>query len=314
MAFWLRCTTSEMRTAALDSDSGLERSQSLINCIGVSVRNGLPARGCIDRSNPKISRKVSNRNVSIRANYNNVCFPRSGTQLWIRAYERMVDQAKNASGRMNDCDSGNESPDSPQIATTDDKPAKAELLHDIETTAKCRFIASARLELHEAYSEWTVALMTCCVIGLTLFDGLEMFMAEAKKPVDFLQVFCSVVILAFSIILAKSGFSLRAYRHHECGKELSKLKNKVQLVDDKNTNALASAGVKYASILSKHDNHAYLDYLCMKWQRPDDYNDELHWWFWVCYCARTVWEYWMYFIFFAVAIGGLSFVFMTYRA
>ena len=87
---------------------------------------------------------------------------------------------------------------------------KYKRLHEkMDKTARSRFIASRRFELHETLSLYTVVLMSCCVIGLTLLDGLEMLKPEAGKAAVFSQVFAAIGCLLYTSPSPRDGLLSR---------------------------------------------------------------------------------------------------------
>ncbi len=193
---------------------------------------------------------------------------------------------------------------------------KYERLHEkIDKTARSRFAAARRCELNELFSLYTVVIISCCIIGLTLFDALQMLEPEASKLSAFLQVFCAVAVLSYSIILSKSDFALQAYKHHECGMALNKLKNNVykHILENPGADQFLNSSKQYATVLEKYDNHQNIDFYQMVCR-----NKEYHELYGVNACYRfRVWccwllGFWHYFIFSAVAILALVSIYCRY--
>lgn len=189
---------------------------------------------------------------------------------------------------------------------------KYQSLHDkIDKTARSRFIAARRLELHDTVSLGTVVVMSCCVIGLTLLDGLQMLTEPAGKLSSFVQVFCSVGVLVYSVILSKSDFSLNAFRQHDCGIELNRLRSLVykHMVDEPKSDQYAKLSEDYASILERFDNHLLLDFHMMQIQTPSyhKYYKITGWkklWVWCKYISM----FWHYIILSLAAVAGLVYL------
>ncbi|QDV61113.1 hypothetical protein Mal65_02360 [Crateriforma conspicua] len=185
---------------------------------------------------------------------------------------------------------------------------KYERLHDkLDKTARSRFIAARRFELHETLSLYTVVLMSCAVIALTLFDSLDMLPQEAEKFSSFLQVFCAVGVLVYSVILSKSDFALQSYRHHECAMALNKIRSTVykHTIEEPKTDQYNRAAEEYAKVLDRFDNHLNLDFRVMQMQTPM-YRKEygVNWWFMLKVRAEFVLVYWHYLLFSLLAVVG----------
>ncbi|WP_413432576.1 SLATT domain-containing protein [Crateriforma spongiae] len=185
---------------------------------------------------------------------------------------------------------------------------KYERLHDkLDKTARSRFIAARRFELHETLSLYTVVLMSCAVIALTLFDSLDMLPQESEKFSSFLQVFCAVGVLVYSVILSKSDFALKSYRHHECAMALNKIRSTVykHTIEEPKTDQYNRAADEYAKVLDRFDNHLNLDFRMMQMQTPM-YRKEygVNWWFTLKVRVEFLFVYWHYLLFSFLAVVG----------
>ncbi|QDS86210.1 hypothetical protein EC9_03700 [Rosistilla ulvae] len=185
------------------------------------------------------------------------------------------------------------------------------LYEKMDKTARSRFIASRRFELQETLSLYTVVLMSCAVIGLTLLDGLEMLAPEAAKASAFLQVFAAIGVLVYSVILSKSDFALHAYRHHECGIAINHLRNSVfkHMVDMPKADKFNNLSDSYNTILERFENHLNLDFEIML-VRSKHYHKFYDVGFcfksWVCVKAFLV--YWHYLFFMLLSVAGLAWI------
>ena len=193
---------------------------------------------------------------------------------------------------------------------------KYERLHDkLDKTARSRFVAARRYELHETLSLYTVVLMSCAVIALTLFDGLGMLSDDAEKPSSFLQVFCAVGVLVYSVILSKSDFALKAYRHHECAVLLNKVRAKVykHTVEEPKSDQYNKSAEEYAATLERFENHLNLDFKIMQIQTKAYHKEyEISWythpWIWLQFAC----VYWHYILFSLLAVAGPILIYITF--
>ena len=189
------------------------------------------------------------------------------------------------------------------------------LYEKIDKTSRSRFIAARRLQLHETISLYTVVLMSCGVTALTLLDALGMLREEAGKLSAFLQVFCSMGVLVYSVIISKSNFALRAFKHHECGIALSRLRNDVfkHIVETPESDQFAKSAAQYATILENNENHLYVDFQMMKVQtKPYHSHYQVNPWLRIWVQIKHFATFWHYFLFSALVVCGLLLVYSTY--
>lgn len=209
-------------------------------------------------------------------------------------------------------------PQTEDVCARDSVAQKYQRLHEkMDKTARSRFIAARRFEVHETLSLYTVVIISCSVIGLTLLDGLKMLQPEAEKLSAFLQVFCALGVLVYSVILSKSDFALHAYRHHECALALNRLKNAVfkHMVDTPKTDQFAKSAEEYASILEKYENHIHLDFQCMQSQTKTYHAEyRIGWWFQFHVLLRFAFVYWHYVLFSLLSISGLVSIYWKFGA
>jgi SMODS and SLOG-associating 2TM effector domain family 5 len=140
----------------------------------------------------------------------------------------------------------------------------AELLRRSEVTSKARYNAGRRMELHNAFSQWTLAFLAVGQIVIALIVALKLKTVFSPAYVDFGGIFFGILVLAYSLLLGMGNYAARAIKHHACGMELGglarslhlKSKNPASTQDD-----YEKAAAKYYEILSKYENHIDIDYL-----------------------------------------------------
>lgn len=175
-----------------------------------------------------------------------------------------------------------------------------ELYSRIDKTTRTRFIASKRCKSHENASLATVAVISCCIIGLTLFDALEMLSPDAGKLSAFLQVICAVGVLVYSVFLSKCDFSLRAYLHHQCGLELSQLKQRVfkLMVEPPKLDEYEKISKAYAAVLVRYENHSTNDFRLMQIENSQFHKEyQVNWWYRIRVWLWHLVDYWHYAVF-----------------
>ena len=194
---------------------------------------------------------------------------------------------------------------------------KYDRLHElIDKTAKNRFLASSRMIAHKNWSSWTVSAMTICVLGLSLLQAMDIGNAAADKGTTYAIALFSIFILAYSLTMTMSEFSLRAFKYHQCGLDLMKLRGKVfsEKMDAKQKDDLYSElNAEYGNILDQHENHAPIDYYRMQLssQTMKKYY-EIRWWNHACINIRYFLGFWHYLLLILLSLGCLSYVSWRY--
>jgi len=133
-------------------------------------------------------------------------------------------------------------------------------------TKGSRFIAANRLELHEKWSTITINVVTVYIISLNLAIFLPSRHAIlTSENITFSTICLSILVLVFSLILSSRNFKMRAERHHECGRRINEIYDKVCLWKSSNEkptkDELLKITADYYTILDKYENHIRLDYL-----------------------------------------------------
>lgn len=185
-----------------------------------------------------------------------------------------------------------------------------ELLRRTKITAKSRYRASERLELHHKLSQWTVSLISVALVFIPL---VQFFGISAGIEVIYLnatQTSLAVLVLVYSLLLGQENFVSRAQAMHRNGVELGrfsrKLAGKGVTVTDDDYFDLAE---EYYDILEKYENHKPIDYLHTRLaDTPECFFD------WVVYIAIWFKAKYLSFIIFSHYFIAISFVgFIIYK-
>lgn len=147
-------------------------------------------------------------------------------------------------------------------------------------TKGSRFIAASRLELHEKWFTITINVVTVYIISLNLTILLPSRSAIlSNENITFSTICLSVLVLVFSLILSSRNFKMRAERHHECGRRINEIYDKVCLwkssKEKPNKDELQKMITDYYSILDKFENHIRLDYLVFKNNNLSEYKKNI---------------------------------------
>lgn len=180
-------------------------------------------------------------------------------------------------------------------------------------TKGARFLAHKRLESLNRYSTYSISLNSIYVIILSLLS-LQQFQYLSNFTSDHLSLltlFLSVLIIVTSIIENSKNYSVNAELHHQCGKELNMIYEKlIQIKNNYDSNSddkeeINKLGIKYQEIIDKYSvNHSTLDYQkFLVSNKIDEYKDSR------CPKIYIIWiEIRTYFWVFLSAIAPLLFI------
>jgi hypothetical protein len=140
----------------------------------------------------------------------------------------------------------------------------AELLRRAEITSKARYSAGRRMELHRAFSQWTLAFLAVGQIVISLVVALKLRINFSPAYVDFGGIFFGVLVLAYSLLLGMGNYAARALKLRAGGVELGGIARSLhyQSRDVQSTQSdYDQSARKYYEVLSRHENHINIDYL-----------------------------------------------------
>ncbi|WP_409286215.1 SLATT domain-containing protein [Pontibacter sp. G13] len=138
------------------------------------------------------------------------------------------------------------------------------LIYKIKYTKAARFNAYRRLKSMDSLSTISISLLSAYIFITNL---IPLFFPKWLDPstVGFLTSAFSIFILILSVYEAEKNYSLLSYQFHECGKKLSKLEDRLQLlIENENLNnrekKIAEILNEYHDILGTYDiNHDPVD-------------------------------------------------------
>lgn len=138
-----------------------------------------------------------------------------------------------------------------------------ELYRIIDITAKARYRASSRMNMHGVFSQWTLSLLAIGLIitSVLALSGVNLNFSETYSSV--MQIIFSVMVLTYSLLLGMGNFNARAERFHRCGLELSRLLRKVKPLKGSKGYATEYELIskEYYDHLDKYENHKNVDFL-----------------------------------------------------
>ncbi len=98
------------------------------------------------------------------------------------------------------------------------------LYKKMDATSKTRFHASRRLRLHAKLSTYTVVILSLVLILVSLIQAYDLGANIKRKEVVLLQVFASIAVLVYSLLIEKNDFSNRSEKMYSCASKLGELK------------------------------------------------------------------------------------------
>jgi len=137
-----------------------------------------------------------------------------------------------------------------------------ELLRRTRITTKCRYRASERLERHQRFSQWVVALISAALVFIPLLQVFGISAGIGAIYLNATQATLAVLVLVYSLLLGQENFVSKAQAMHRNGVELGRFAIKLAgfsgAASDEEYSQLTE---QYYNILEKYDNHKPVDYL-----------------------------------------------------
>ena len=150
-------------------------------------------------------------------------------------------------------------------------------------TKGSRFNAASRLELHDKFSTITVSLVSVYIISLNLlvlYPEAHRNKLFSNTNITYSTVCLSVLVLAISLIISSRNYKMRADKHHECGRRIDEIYDKVCILKNTSTTPsqydISKVSEVYLKLLDKYENHTHLDYLIFKADKVDQYKEIKH--------------------------------------
>lgn len=139
-------------------------------------------------------------------------------------------------------------------------------------TAKTRFVAASRLEMHDRLSQWTLALASVVLLVVPLFQVFDLQAEYSSQELSAIQVLLAVIVLVFSLLVSFENFGVKAEKMHRCGTEINELAQEMRMYfHDPDNTYYGRFLSKYHATLQKYDNHKQTDFLMHKLQNTEEY-------------------------------------------
>ncbi|MNM49090.1 hypothetical protein D3C81_600900 [compost metagenome] len=152
------------------------------------------------------------------------------------------------------------------------------LYKKMDATSKTRFHASRRLRLHAKLSTYTVVILSLVLILVSLMQAYDLGANIKRKEVVLLQVFASIAVLVYSLLIEKNDFSNRSEKMYSCASKLGELKQEAhpnKTATDFDQKKYDECWKGYHDVLKLYETHSNNDfrgdYLRAKLEMREDY-------------------------------------------
>lgn len=139
-----------------------------------------------------------------------------------------------------------------------------------------RFHASRRLKKHTKFSTAIVIAVSLTLILTSLLQAYDLGQNINSKYVPLIQVFSSITVLVYTLLIDKNDFSSLSEKMYSCASRLGELKQKIYpYITTGNTEKYHEFQEKYGSILKVYEtaqiNDFRADYFKAQLDMPENY-------------------------------------------
>jgi hypothetical protein len=158
------------------------------------------------------------------------------------------------------------------------KKFQEDLDFKIWATKGTKFIAHERLSLLQKLSSQSLSYLTAYLVIINLiplFNTTKHLLSA--DLISFSTTVLSILVLVFGQIESSAGYSIKALKQHECGRQLSKLHLELvnlstqNLSEEEIDDKYRSYASKYSDILDAYENHESIDYQLFKISNSSKY-------------------------------------------
>ncbi|ABB12466.1 SLATT domain-containing protein [Burkholderia lata] len=151
------------------------------------------------------------------------------------------------------------------------------LYKKIDATSKTRFHSSRRLKLHTKLSTATIVFISLVLIFTSLMQAYELGVNIKSKYLALIQVFSSITVLVYSLLIDKNDFSSLSEKMYACAARLGELKQKIYPHMESGTvDQYDDFKDEYHSILKLYETAAIndfrADYVRAQLDMPENYS------------------------------------------
>ncbi|QQQ40978.1 SLATT domain-containing protein [Stenotrophomonas maltophilia] len=150
------------------------------------------------------------------------------------------------------------------------------LYKKMDATSKTRFHYSRRMKLHSSLSTWIVVYISLVLILISLLQAYSLGRNIESPYVQLIQVFSSIAVLVYSLIINKADYSSLSEKMYSCASRINKLKLKADpAVAAGDMAAYESLCAEYQGILDLYETASIQDFRADYWrakmEMPEDY-------------------------------------------
>ncbi|WP_219907447.1 SLATT domain-containing protein [Nitrosospira sp. Nsp2] len=155
------------------------------------------------------------------------------------------------------------------------------LYKKVDATSKMRFHSSRRLKLHTRLSTATIVFISLVLILIALMQAYSLGVNIHSRHLALIQVFSSITVLVYSLLIDKNGFSSLSERMYSCASRLGELKQKMYpFLESGTPEQYAGFRDEYHEILKLYEaaaiNDFNADYMRAQLDMPENYKFSLH--------------------------------------
>lgn len=183
------------------------------------------------------------------------------------------------------------------------------LYKKIDATSKTRFNASRRFKSYSQRSIKNIVLTSLILILISLMQAYGLGTNIESKLVTLIQVFASITVLVYSMLIERDNYSNLSEKMYSCGSELGELKQKIHphLKKDYDSEIYEKFRNSYYDILKLFETHSNnditIDYLIAKTEMPETYNLKIRYilYIWIRKRIDITWNF-LRFYFFSILL------------
>jgi hypothetical protein len=151
------------------------------------------------------------------------------------------------------------------------------LYKKIDATSKTRFHSSRRLKLHTKLSTLTIVFISLVLILTSLMQAYDLGINIKSKYLALIQVFSSITVLIYSLLIDKNDFSSFSEKMYSCASRLGELKQKIYpYIQSGSVEQYNQLKDEYHSILKLYETAAIndfrADYMRAQLDMPENYS------------------------------------------
>jgi hypothetical protein len=151
------------------------------------------------------------------------------------------------------------------------KDAADKLQMGMRTTAKCRYNAAGRLNLQTKFAFWATIGPSLGLVFIALIQNSGVPLAFKANVLNMMQIFFSVAVLVYSVVISTARYEIRSTQLTECGDRLKALSREMDREQSISPSSLTDFQKRYNDIVTDVENHIPNDYRFATLEMTRDY-------------------------------------------